>query len=115
MNKTHLETYADMIDKGEVIVGEYLAKEIENLQRDLYDGRYIYDTREAERRFAFQQKFCLQSKAPYYMQPIQLMPWQMAFFEALYSFREVSTGWRRFTEALLLVARRLQKSYCRIV
>lgn len=108
--KNNLQIYADMIDKGEIIVCEYLGREIENLLRDLSNPRYIYDTKDAERRFAFQEKFCLQSKAPYYMQPVVLMPWQKAFFESLYSFRFVDSGLRRFIEGLLLVARKNGKS-----
>ena len=108
--KNNLQKYADMIDKGEIIVCEYLGREIENLLRDLSNPRYIYDTKDAERRFAFQEKFCLQSKAPYYMKPVVLMPWQKAFFESLYSFRFVDSGLRRFIEGLLLVARKNGKS-----
>ena len=108
--KNNLQIYADMIDKGQIIVCEYLGREIENLLRDLSNPRYIYDTKDAERRFAFQEKFCLQSKAPYYMQPVVLMPWQKAFFESLYSFRFVDSGLRRFIEGLLLVARKNGKS-----
>ena len=84
---TKIREYADAIEKGEIIVCEYLAREVENLIRDLDDPRFVYDTKDAERRFAFQQKFCLQSKAPYYMQPVELMLWQMAFFEPLFSNR----------------------------
>lgn len=109
-DKNNLQKYADMIDKGEIIVCEYLGREIENLLRDLSNPRYIYDTKDAERRFAFQEKFCLQSKAPYYMKPVILMPWQKAFFEPLYSFRYVDSGLRRFIEGLLLVARKNGKS-----
>ena len=107
---TNLRIYADMIEHGDVIVGEYLAKEIDNLMRDLSDSRFVYDTTESNRRFAFQEKFCLQSKAPYYMQPIKLMPWQKAFWESLYSFHFADSGLRRFTESLLLVARKNGKS-----
>lgn len=110
MTKNHLQIYADMIEKGDVIVGEYIEKEVENLMRDLSDPRFIYDTREAERRFAFQQKCCLQSKKPYYKKPIELMPWQMAFWEPLYSFIWRDTQLRRFNEALLEVARKNGKS-----
>lgn len=108
--KNNLQKYADMIDKGEIVVCEYLGREIENLLRDLSNPRYIYDTKDAERRFAFQEKFCLQSKAPYYMKPVVLMPWQKAFFESLYSFRYVDSGLRRFIEGLLLVARKNGKA-----
>ena len=110
MTKNHLQIYADMIEHGDVIVGEYIEKEVENLMRDLSDPRFIYDTREAERRFAFQQKCCLQSKKPYYKKPIELMPWQMAFWEPLYSFIWRDTQLRRFNEALLEVARKNGKS-----
>ena len=110
MKKNHLQIYADMIERGEVIVGEYIEKEINNLLKDLSDSRFVYDTREAERRFAFEQKFCLQSKAPFYNKPIKLMAWQMAFFEPLYSFHWADTGRRRFVESLLLVARKNGKS-----
>ena len=110
MKKNHLQIYADMIERGEVIVGEYIEKEINNLLNDLSDSRFVYDTREAERRFAFEQKFCLQSKAPFYNKPIELMAWQMAFFEPLYSFHWADTGRRRFVESLLLVARKNGKS-----
>ena len=107
---TNLRIYADMIEKGDVIVCEYLAREVDNLIHDLEDPRFVYDTRDAERRFAFQEKFCLQSKAPYYNQPIKLMPWQKAFFEPLYSFKFADSGVRRFIEGLLLVARKNGKS-----
>lgn len=110
MTKNNLQIYADMIEHGDVIVGEYIEKEIENLLRDLSDPRFIYDTREAERRFAFQQKCCLQSKKPYYKKPIELMPWQKAFWEPLYSFVWRDTQLRRFNEALLEVARKNGKS-----
>ena len=33
--KNNLQIYADMIEHGDVIVGEYLQKAVENLLRDL--------------------------------------------------------------------------------
>ena len=107
---THLETYQQMIKNGEVIVGEYIEKEIDNLCEDLKNPAYYYDTTEAEKRFRFQESLCLQSKQPYYMKPIILMPWQKAYWESLYSFRMKDTGLRRFTEGLLEIARKNGKS-----
>lgn len=107
---TYLEEYAGLIKSGGVIVGEYLRKEINNLLADMKNPAYIYDTAEAHRRIKFMQTLCLQSKAPYYMKPVELMPWQLAFWEALYSFKMADTGQRRFTEALLEVARKNGKS-----
>ena len=107
---TYLQEYADMIRRGDVIVCDYLRREIENLLDDLENPAYIYDTTEAHKRIKFQQTLCLQSKAPYYGKPVVLMPWQKAFWETVYSFKMADTGLRRFTEVLLEVARKNGKS-----
>lgn len=107
---TFLEEYSHMIDAGEVVVGYWIKKEIRNLMEDLTDPRYSYDTREAHKRIRFQETLCLQSKKPYYMKPLILMPWQKAYWEALYSFRMADTGARRFIETLLEIARKNGKS-----
>lgn len=110
MAKTYLEQYDEEIRKGNIIVGYWLRRELDNLLADLNDPRYVFDPSHAYKRFKFQERFCLQSKAPYYMQPIELMLWQKAFWEALYSFKMADTGLRRFNEALLEVARKNGKS-----
>lgn len=110
---TYLEEYRDLILRREVVAGYWIKKEIENLYRDLQDPRYAYDTREADKRIRFMETCCLQSKRPYYMKPMVLMPWQKAWWEALYSFKyadgELATL-RRFVEGLLLIARKNGKS-----
>ena len=107
---TYLEEYWELIRKREIIVGYWIRKEVQNLIEDLQDGRYFYDTREAEKRIRFQETLCFQSKQPYYMKPLVLMPWQKAFWESIYSFRMDETKLRRFTEGLLEVARKNGKS-----
>lgn len=106
----YLTEYWGLIQNGEVVVGYWIKKEIRNLINDLNDDRYIYDTTEAHKRIKFMETCCLQSKQPYYMKPLKLAPWQKAFWEALYSFKMADTGLRRFTEALLEVARKNGKS-----
>lgn len=108
--KTYLEQYYDMIVNGDVVVGYWIKKEIENLIEDLNNTDYIYETDEAHKRIKFMQTMCLQSKHPYFGKPVILMPWQLAFVEALYSFKMADTGLRRFVEALLEVARKNGKS-----
>lgn len=107
---TYLEQYWDLIKNGEVVVGYWIRKEIKNLINDLKDPRFVYDTTEAYKRINFMEKYCLQSKQPYYMKPLVLMPWQKAWWEAIYSFKMADTGFRRFTEGLLEVARKNGKS-----
>lgn len=107
---TYLEQYHDLIQRGEVVVGYWIKKEVENLIEDLNNPTYIYDTTEAHKRIRFQQTYCLQSKHPYFGKPVELMPWQLAFWEALYSFKMTDTGLRRFVEALLEIGRKNGKS-----
>lgn len=110
MSECFLKTYYDMVLRGEVVAGYWIKKELRNLIRDMENEKYIYDTARAHKRFKFQQTFCLQSKQPYYMKPLELMPWQLAFWEAVYSFRRKDSGRLRFTEALLEIARKNGKS-----
>ena len=110
MNKSYLEDYWGLIQRKEVVVGYWIRQAVKNLVNDLDDPRYIYDTEEANKRFRFEESLCLQSKAPYYMKPIQLMPWQKAWWEAVYSFKMADTGLRRFTEGLLEISRKNGKS-----
>ena len=107
---SYLLDYWGMIKRREVITGYWIKEAVRNLVEDLEDDRFVYDTAEAVRRIRFQEKLCLQSKAPYYMKPIKLMPWQLAFWESVYSFRMADTGKRRFTEGLLEIARKNGKS-----
>lgn len=106
----YLEEYWGMIQRKEVVVGYWIKQAVKNLVKDLQDPRFVYDVSEAHRRLKFEQKLCLQSKAPYYMKPLKLAPWQLAWWEAVYSFRMADTGLRRFTEGLLEVARKNGKS-----
>lgn len=106
----YLEEYAELIKSRQVIVGYWIKKEIENLIADLDNPAFVYDTTEAHKRIKFMETLCLQSKQPYYMQPIKLMPWQKAWWEALYSFKMADTGLKRFTEGLLEIARKNGKT-----
>ena len=110
MSGTFLEEYKYLIDGRHVISGYWIRKEIQNLYEDLQDGRYIYDTTEANKRINFMQTCCLQSKQPYYMKPLELMPFQKAWWEAVYSFKMADTGLRRFIEGLLEISRKNGKS-----
>ena len=107
---TYLEEYDYLIKGRHVVTGYWIQKEVDNLVRDLQDGRFIYDTTEAHKRIRFMQTMCLQSKKPFYMKPVELMPWQLAFIEALYSFKMSDTQLRRFVEALLEIGRKNGKS-----
>ena len=105
----NLLAYWELIESGKVKVGKYLKKQMRQLVRDLDNPDYIYDTTESDKRIKFQENFCLQGKQPYFGKPLILLPWQKAWWEAIYSFK-LKDGTRRFTEGLLLVGRKNGKS-----
>lgn len=107
---TYLEEYNYLIQGRHVIAGYWIKKEVENLIQDLQNPLYYYDTAEAHKRIKFMQTMCLQSKHPYFGKPLELMPYQLAFWEALYAFKMSDTQLRRFIEALLEIARKNGKS-----
>lgn len=107
---SYLLQYWKLIQNHEVVVGYWVRQAVKNLVDDLDDPQYVYDTTEADKRIRFEERLCLQSKAPYYMKPLSLMPWQKAWWEAIYSFKMADTEKRRFTEGLLEIARKNGKS-----
>ena len=110
----YLTEYRERIRSGEIIAGREMIKELEHLIRDLGDSRYRYDTTDAHMRIQFMENLCLQSKKPYYMQPMRLLLWEKAFIETSYSFKkwsdELGRYIRRFQDIMLLIARKNGKT-----
>ena len=116
---SYIVQYKEAIDRGwieidgkkvRLVVGWKIQKVIEILCGYMDDPRFVFDPTDCHRRFDFEEHFCLQGYAPYYNEPISLMLWQKAFFEAIYSFREKDSGLLLISEALLEVARKNGKS-----
>jgi phage terminase large subunit-like protein len=74
------------------------------------ENDFTYDTTAAKKRINFIEKCIKQSKGMYTGKKMRLSLWQKAYIEALYSFKYKDTGKRRFTESLLLIARKNGKS-----
>lgn len=107
---TFLQQYYDAINSGEIIVGQELYTVLKQLIQDLDNPKYIYDTRQANKRIKFIEKFCKHTKSPFHGKPFILELWQKAFIEVVYSFKRASTGKRRFKRIILLVSRKNGKS-----
>jgi len=107
---TYFEEYYSKCKSGVILVGTELMQCLNNLKADLDGGLWLYDTRHAHFRIAFMQRLCRQSKSPYYGKPIELMLWQAALLEVIYSFKNKETGLRRFNKVILLVARKNGKT-----
>lgn len=116
-DNSNLLRYKAKIDEGEILVGQELYLELENLIDDIqHNDEYYYDTSDADLRMDFMEGCIRLTKSPFYGRPMILMDWQKAFIEALYSFKmarilkDKDKVIDRFKRALLLIARKNTKS-----
>ena len=101
--------YRERIKSGEIIAGQELKMELDNLAEDIATGAFEYNTDKARLRMDFMEGCIRLTKSPFYGKPMRLMLWQKAFIEALYSFK-MPDGNDRFKRALLLIGRKNAKS-----
>lgn len=116
-DNSYLLEYKAEIDQGKILVGQELYMELENLIDDLFhNDDYFYDTDSANLRMDFMENCIKLTKSPFYGKPMELMLWQKAFIETVYSFkmaRELKDHDKiidRFKKILLLIARKNGKS-----
>lgn len=109
-DNSYLLEYHARIEAGEIIVGQELWMELENLCEDFHNDEYYYDTADALLRMDFMEHCVRLTKSPFYNKPMILMLWQKAFIETIYSFKMAETNFDRFKKILLLIARKNTKS-----
>lgn len=109
-DNSYLLEYRARIECGEIIVGQELWQELENLSEDFHNDEYYYDTTDALLRMNFMENCVRLTKSPFYNKPMILMLWQRALIEAIYSFKMSDSGFDRFKKILLLIARKNTKS-----
>lgn len=109
-DNSFLLEYHARIGAGEIIVGQELWTELENLCEDFHNEEYYYDTTDALLRMDFMENCVRLTKSPFYNKPMVLMLWQKAFIETIYSFKMAETSFDRFKKILLLIARKNTKS-----
>ena len=110
--RDYVTEYWHAIQAGEVTVCVKTRKAYERLAREAANGRgrWVYDVERGNRPIEFMRRFCRHSKGEWAGKPLELELWQKAFTCALFGFVDEDTGERRFTEALLCVARKAGKS-----
>lgn len=109
-DNSFLLEYRARSETGEIVIGQELWQELENLYKDFDNDRYFYDTTNANLRMDFMENCIRLTKSPFYNQPMVLMLWQRAWIEAFYSFKMTETGLDRFKKTILLIARKNTKS-----
>ena len=106
----YLKQYYDEIELGKIKVGNELKMVLDSLISDLDNPKYFFDEKPGELRINFIETFCKHTKSPFNGQPFVLELWEKAFLQTAYGFKYSDTGLRRFTEALLLIARKNGKT-----
>lgn len=109
-DNSYLLEYHARIESGEILVGQEMWQELENLCEDFHNDEYYYNTDAANLRMDFMENCIRLTKSPFYNKPMKLMLWQKAFIETMYSFKMSETGFDRFKKILLLIARKNTKS-----
>lgn len=109
-DNSYLLEYKGRAESGEIIIGQDLWLELENLEEDIISERYIYNRDDALLRIDFMENCVRLTKSPFYNQPMELMLFQKAFIEAIYSFKMPDSKLRRFKKILFMIARKNGKS-----
>lgn len=109
-DNSFLLEYRAKAETGEIIIGQELWMELDNLAEDFHNDRYVYNTDDAMLRMDFMENCIRLTKSPFYNKPMVLMLWQKAWIETFYSFKMMETGFDRFKKTILLIARKNTKS-----
>ena len=109
-DNSYLLKYRGQAETGEIVIGQELWTELDNLAEDFQNERYYYDRSDALLRMDFMEHCVRLTKSPFYNKPMVLMLWQKALIEAFYSFKMANSGLDRFKKLLLLIARKNTKS-----
>lgn len=105
--------YWEEIESGKVEVCKKVRRVYEKLVADLKAEETLpwrYDAQKANKVLAFIETYCKQSKGKSGGKALKLQLWQRAFLAAVFGFVNKETGFRKYREACLIVARKNGKS-----
>ncbi len=106
----YLIEYYNEINNGNIIVGEELKIQLDQLIKDLDNPIYSFDEQPGNLRIDFIETFCKHTKSPFNGMPFILELWEKALLQTAYGFKMVDSGLRRFNEVVLLIARKNGKT-----
>lgn len=103
--------YWKSIERG-TVVSRKVRKVYERLAYRIQhpNGQWVFDNHKANHAVDFIEHYCKHSKGKYGGKPFLLELWQKALVSATFGFVHRDTGFRQYTEVLLIVARKNGKS-----
>lgn len=109
----YVEEYYACIERGEIVVSRRVKKVYDRLVKQMRnpdaDFPYYFDEEIGERPIYFIEKYCKQAQGTLGA-PLRLELFQKAFIQLVFGWLEKGTGFRRFREVMLLLARKNGKS-----
>lgn len=104
--------YWEQIEQGKTAVSQKVYKQYKKLVCDILNPRdpWVYDNNRAWHAIDFIERYCKHSKGKWGGKPVILELWQKALVAAAFGFIDKNTGLRKYTEVLLIVARKNGKS-----
>jgi len=105
--------YYNEIEKGNILVCVKTRKIVQYIV-DIVNGKYpdfYYDERKGQKIIDFIETFCQNSKGAFAGKKTELLLWEKFFLQALFGICCKDTGYRKFTETFLVVARKNGKSF----
>ncbi len=105
-----IEEYHDAIMSGDIVAGRRIKQVYEKLMHDLkHPGRFVFDEELANRPIDFIETFCKQAQGVL-GEPIKLMLFQKAKYQAVYGFVDKESRLRKYGEVLDIRGRKNGKT-----
>lgn len=112
LRKNPIIEYWEQIKSGQKVVSLKVYKVYKKLVADIENPRdpWVFDEKKAWHAIDFIEKYCKHSKGKWGGKPVILELWEKALLAAAFGFIDKNTGLRKYTEVLLIVARKNGKS-----
>lgn len=108
----YIEQYWRKIVEGKIVVSSKVKVIMQRVINDLHDpnSKWVFDEDLANIGIEFIEGYCRQFEGEWIGQEIELMLWQKAIHQIIFGFVDRETGYRKYTEILIIVARKNGKS-----
>lgn len=109
----YIREYIEKIETGEILVSKKIKKLYLQIIKPIVEDKdpdYYFDEKRGSKFIGFTEQFCKQSKGEWNGEPLKMMLFQKAKYQALFGILERETGLRRFREVFDVRGRKNGKS-----
>ena len=104
-----IEKYHEGIKDGTYVVGEWIKRLYDYIEKGLEQELFYYDQQKADNAINWIETHCFHTVGRWAPNPLLLEVWQKAFYSCIYGLVD-KDGYRQFREILLIVARKAGKT-----